>query len=251
MEKFKTNDESHNHSLKTLNLLYEYDSFLDSLEVVADMGCGHGHDVNWWATLTTRDDPPEPHNYITYAVDKNVAGIGNEIRSLPNVHIFEADFEKRVLPRAADLIWCHDAFQYVTSPLTTLAVWNESMNVNGLLCLTVPQSSGFEYGRYIANSYNYCYYNYNMVSLMYMLAVSGFDCRDAYFHKAEQDPWMHIAVYKSDIAPMDPTTTSWYDLADKKLISDKAIKSLTDFGYVRQQDLLTLWLDKDFHFIKD
>ena len=57
------------HSLKVLNQLYEYDSFMDSLKNVADMGCGTGEDINWWATLTTRDDPPEPHNYNCFAVD--------------------------------------------------------------------------------------------------------------------------------------------------------------------------------------
>jgi hypothetical protein len=42
---------------------------------------------------------------------------------------------------------------------------------------------------------------------------------------------------------MDPATTTWYDLADKKLLPDSAIKSINAHGYLRQEDLLIEWLD--------
>ena len=51
MVPFKNAYESHEHSRKTLDLLYGYDSFLDSIESVADFGCGSGLDTHWWATL--------------------------------------------------------------------------------------------------------------------------------------------------------------------------------------------------------
>ena len=53
---FRNPYESHDHSLHTLELIYGYDSFLDSLTRVADIGCGSGFDAQWWATLETRDD---------------------------------------------------------------------------------------------------------------------------------------------------------------------------------------------------
>ena len=57
MALFKNAYASHDHSLEILNMLYGYDSFLDNLKVIADMGCGAGLDTEWWATLETRDDP--------------------------------------------------------------------------------------------------------------------------------------------------------------------------------------------------
>ena len=69
---FKNSEASYQHSQFIKDLVYQYDSFLDSLEVIADFGCGEGLDVEWWATLETRDEPPEPRNYLCYAVDKNI-----------------------------------------------------------------------------------------------------------------------------------------------------------------------------------
>jgi len=86
---------------------------------------------------------------------------------------------------------------------------------------------------------------------VYMLAVNGFDCRDAYFRKRPDDPWFHAAVFKTDHEPMDPASTSWYDLIEKKLIHDSMIASLTQFGCIRQQDVVFTWLDKNIYHIED
>jgi trans-aconitate methyltransferase len=85
MAQFKNALASHAHSRPIMDLIYQYDSFLDSLEVVADFGCGSGLDIEWWATLTTRDDPPEFRNYLCYAVDKNTDQIDTSIKNLSNV----------------------------------------------------------------------------------------------------------------------------------------------------------------------
>jgi hypothetical protein len=84
-----------------------------------------------------------------------------------------------------------------------------------------------------------------------MLAVNGFDCRDAYFLKEENSPWISAAVYKTEIEPMDPKTTSWYDLADLNLLNDSVVNSLNKYGYVKQDEIITNWLDKDFHTSKE
>lgn len=253
MVQFKNAQESHDHSLETLEIIYNYDSFLDSLEFVADFGCGNGFDTNWWATLETRDDPPEPRNYKVYAVDKNLSKFDKDVKNLPNVHTFEDDFDAKspILPVPVDFIWCHNAFQYVTDPINTLKLWNEQMNVNGMLLLIFPQSMHYAYNRFQAHSYNNCYFNHNIVNLMYMLAVNGFDCKDAYFLKETNDPWLYAAVYKSDIPPMDPKNTNWYNLAELNLLNDSVVECLNRYGYVRQEEILTSWLDKDFYFPKE
>ena len=49
MDRFNNAHQSHEHSLKVLELVSKYDDFMDSLTSVADMGCGEGLDINWWA----------------------------------------------------------------------------------------------------------------------------------------------------------------------------------------------------------
>ena len=248
---FRNSYDSHDHSRGILDLIYGYDSFLDSLSVVADFGCGIGLDVEWWATLETRDDPPEPRDYLVYAVDKENK-IEPHIAELKNVKFIQADFEDdNILPRKVDLLWSHDSFQYATNPLQTLKNWNQQMNVNGMLVLSLPQNVHYNYNRIYNDSYNYSFYNHNIASLIYMLATNGFDCRDAYFYKNTNDPWLYAAVYKSNIAPLNPKTTSWHTLADLNLINDSALASLNSNNFVRSEDLITTWLDKDFYRMRE
>jgi len=253
MVQFNNSIESHDHSLDVLNLLYTYDSFLDSLESIADFGCGNGLDVKWWATLHTRDDPPEPRNYKIYAVDKDIKKLNPDIVVLPNVFPLERNIDNSdyLLPTPVDFIWCHDVFQFITNPIYSLKEWNKCINVDGMLLISFPQTSFTEYNRLKINGYNRCYINYNLTSLIYMLAVNGFDCKDAYFLKQENDPWLYAAVYKSENAPTDPQTTSWYDLAEKNLLNDSMVESLNNYGYIQQDLIITNWLDKDFHFPKE
>jgi trans-aconitate methyltransferase len=249
---FKNYKDSHDHTQFIRDLLYNYDSFLDSLEVVADFGCGDGSNIEWWAKLETRDDPPEPRNYLCYAVDSTVKRIRTEVASLTNVKVIEANLEEsRFIPRQVDLVWCHDKFQYITNPLNTLKQWNEMMNVNGMLVMTIPQAVYYKNNRLNNVSYDRCYYNYNIVNIMYMLAVNGFDCRDAYFYKKENNMWLYVAVYKSDVQPMDPRTTTWHDLIEVNLVNESVENCINKYGYVKQEEIITTWLDKDYHKIRE
>jgi hypothetical protein len=245
MGQFKNDKESHQHSLEILNLIYGYDSFLDSLKIICDMGCGTGLDVQWWATLTTREDPPEPRDYIVYGIDKKI-GVNDEIRALPNVHLMEVDFEDRSLPTKIDLIWCHDAFQYAINPINTLKNWSSRMSLNGMLVMSLPQFIDYRYSRFQPLTENYCYFNYSISNLVYMLAVNGFDCNDAYFFKDVENNRINLAVYKST-DPFDPSLTSLYDLAEKDLLHPSIVNSLTKYGYLLQADIVYPWLDKDFY----
>ena len=251
MAQFRNVLESHEHSRDVLDMLYQYDSFMDSLKVIADMGCGEGLDAKWWATLHTRDDPPEPHNYLVYAVDLNTDRVDADLKQMHNVRVIGADFEQpNILPRLVDLIWSHDSFQHAINPLATLHNWNQQMNVNGMLVLNVPLAQTYSYDRIQTRSFNGCYYNHNICTLMYMLAVNGFDCRDCYIYMAPNYGWVHLAVYKT-MDPMDPAKTSWFDLADKNLVNDSVKNSLNKYGHVRQEELIFTWLDKDWRFARN
>jgi SAM-dependent methyltransferase len=253
MSFFKNSQGSYQHTEFIRDLLYQYDSFLDSLEVIADFGCGEGLDLKWWATLETRDDPSEPRNYLCYAVDRNIKQIQKDVANLSNVQIIEADLEDpdRFISRQIDLIWCHDVFQYITNPVYTLRQWNEMMSVNGMLVMSIPQSVHYEHNRLNNLSHNGWYFNHNVVNMMYMLAVNGFDCRDAYFYKDINNMWLHVAVYKSDIPPMDPQATTWHDLVDAGLVNESVRQCIDRYGYVKQEEILTTWLDKDYYRIRE
>jgi SAM-dependent methyltransferase len=240
---------SHEHSLEILNTLYVYDDFLDNLQVIADMGCGAGLDSQWWATLETRDDPPEPHNYLVFAVDKNIQQVEPEIAAIKNINIIEGDFEERTVPTQVDLIWAHDSFQHARDPLKCLATWKATLNVNGMLMMAIPQTTYWDYraNRLVVSNHSHQYYSYNLLNLIYMLAITGFDCRDAYFYRKENSPWLYAAVYASEHGPMPDAT--WYDLAERKLINDSIINSVNRYGYARLEDTVVAWLDKDFYQI--
>lgn len=248
---FKNHYHSHEHSLEILNLLYGYDSFLDSLTTIADMGCGAGLDAEWWAMLETRDDPPEPRNYKVFAVDSNIKQIDPEIlERCPNIKTLEKDFETRCIPTQVDLIWCHDAFQYAKNPLATLEGFRETLNENGMLILSVPQTTYMKNNRLVMESHPGQYYSYNVLNLMYLLASSGFDCRDAYFYRKQESPWLYAAVYASPHGPIGKHAT-WYDLAERNLVNDFLIDSVNKHGHAKLDDLVVAWLDKSYYQIKD
>lgn len=247
---FNNSYESHQHSLKVLNLLREYDTFLESLSVIADIGCGCGLDTKWWAELTTRDTTPEPLNYLVYAVDQNIKQVEQDVLQLKNVTPVHGNFEDRIIPRQVDLMWAHDVLQYAKDPFKCLATWKSTMNVNGMLILSIPQTTYIKDNRLVVTSHSGQYYNYNLLNLMYMLAVSGFDCRDAYFYREQNSPWLYAAVYATQNPPFEERP-SWFELADTKLVNESVINSLNKYGYVKLDEILVCWMDKENYFIKD
>jgi trans-aconitate methyltransferase len=247
MHLFRNKYESHEHSLNTLELISVYDDFMDSITTIADMGCGSGLDITWFATLCDRDDPPRPYNYDCYAVDKDLSKMDKNLP--PNVNLIQSDFSELILPKKMDLILSHDSLQFSINPLHTLKVWNKQMNVNGMLVIAVPQTMSMNHNKFTNTIYDGCYFNYNIGNLMYMLAVNGFDCRDSYFYKSSVDSWIYAAVYKSDIEPMDPSKTRWYDLVEKNLLNDSVVTSINKHGYLKQEDIMVTWLDRNYYVV--
>lgn len=248
---FTSPQESHAHSLQTLNLLYEYDDFMLSLRTMADLGCGAGLDLEWWATRTTRDEQQKPLNIQCVGVDQS-----SELaiaRRYPNIRYQSQDFETQLLrqKRRFDVIWCHDSFQYAMDPLRTLPIWYQSMSPDGMLVIIVPQSTNIWQRRQEFDQRDHCYFHWTIVNLIHALAVSGFDCAGGFFQKQARDPWLHAVVYRSEIGPQDPRTTTWYQLANLGLLPDSAVASIQRHGYLRQQDLVLPWLDRSLASFQD
>lgn len=237
------------HSVSILELIQQYDTFLENIKTVADMGCGTGEDTVWWATLTNNNTPPEPYNFTCYAVDRDERLL-EKIPNLSNIIKMNRDFtEPHLFPLKIDLMWAHDSLQYSFNPMDTLKNWNHAMNVNGMLMLTVPAHHGIEYDRYYSRAYPGCFFHYTPANLIYMLAINGFDCNDAYLLKKFGDPWIQMAVYKSNVAPMDPANTNWSKLIEKKLLNPSVVRSVINHGHIRQEEIIYPWLTKENYFV--
>lgn len=242
---FRNPEESHAHSLHTLNWLYEHDDFMASVDTLIDLGCGTGLDLEWWATRTTRDDNPEPLNISCTGLD--LTETLPIARKYPNITYQKNNFEETIhtpKKKLYDVLWSHDSFQYAVHPLETLALWHSIAAPGAMLCLTVPQTTNVEHRKLSFIQPAGCYYHYTLVNLIHMLAVSGWDCASGFFLKHANDPWLHAVVYRSDVAPMD-TRSSWYQLADTGLLPESAVASVNKYGHLNQNDLVLPWLDKN------
>ena len=206
---FLNPESSHRHSLQTLGLLYEYDNFMESVSTVIDFGCGSGLDLEWWATRTTRDDNRIPLNIKCHGVDTlNELPVAHRYK---NIQYSRQDFETPVtsVKHKFDVAWCHDSFQYAIDPLSTLRLWNDTLVEDGMMILTLPQTTNMEHNYQAFDSPSFCYFNWTLTSLMYALAVSGFDCAGGFILKEPDTAWLNAIVYTNNQGPFNPKTTSW------------------------------------------
>lgn len=241
---FKNAEESHEHSLQTLNQLNQYDDFMMSIKTVVDLGCGSGKDLEWWATRTMQDGYATPLNIKCTGVDiLNRMPIATKY---PNMIYQRADFEVKINapPEKFDILWCHDAFQYVTNPFQTLTNWRDISSSGAMLALTVRQTTNIHQKDLDFTQQDGCYYHHTIVSLIHLLAMTGWDCKSGFFKKNPNDNWIHAIVYKSEQTPFNLKKTRLYDLVDAKLLPESADKSILAKGFLDQKDLVLPWLDK-------
>jgi len=240
---FTQPDDSHKHSLETLNQLYQYDDFMASIRTVLDLGCGNGSDLEWWATRTTREDTPQQLNIRCTGIDLFPELALSERHN--NVFYQSGDFENTIpsTPSGFDVLWCHDAFQYAHAPVATLSRWWHLASPGAMLYLAIPTTQRVHRNQLDYHLLSGCYYHHTMVSLIYMLATAGWDCGTGFFKQMPTDSWIHAVVYKSSHEPMDPKTTTWHRLSELELLPKSAVKSIQAHNYLRQQDLVMPWVD--------
>lgn len=251
MENFRNPEASHAHSLGVLEQLYRHADFMESIGSMIDLGCGSGLDLEWWATRTTQADNPQPLNIRCLGVDTfPELAIAHRYR---NIQYITGDFE-RELPlnnKKFDVLWCHDAFQYVTDPLDTLVRWRVLANANAMLAMTVRQTTNLEFNRQAFDQPDGVYFHWTLVSLIHALSVTGWDTAGGFFLKRPDDPWINVIVYNGEQEPLDPRTTRWYDLMERNLLPESAAAGVKRVGYLRQRDLVLPWLDKSLVSYRD
>jgi len=237
-------DASHQHSLGVLETLYQFDDFMQSVQTVIDMGCGTGLDMEWWATRTTRDAARRPLNIRCTGIDRAESCAATSRHKY--ISYIPQDFEAPIgiHKKKFDVIWCHDAWQFVQDPFRTLSNWRDIATEGAMLVLMVPQTTNLELNRENFEQADHCYWHWTLVNLIHVLAVSGWDCAPGFFLKRPGDEWLNVIVYRSDQAPLDPRTTRWYDLCDRGLLPETAENGIQRWGYLRQQDLVLPWIDR-------
>lgn len=245
MSSFGSPHEKHEHSFKNvLSYMYEYDDFMDSVGRVIDLGCDvEATDMLWWANATTRDETQTPLGIKCVGVNTfEKLNVKHSSISYQNHDIESLNRVKRTF----DIVWCYDQLQYLLNPYQALSNWWHIAEKDAMLVIAVPQTVNTEYH---IQEYNLSLghkYHYTMPQLIYMLAVSGWDCRSGFFKKTPGDPWLYAIVYKSNVEPMDPKETNIYKLVEEtELLPQCAVDGIHKYGKLRQRDLVLPWLDKN------
>ena len=114
-----------------------------------------------------------------------------------------------------------------------------------MLVIAVPESTFLQHNAVIADQHSHDYHHWSLVSLIHHLAVNGWDCKDGFFKKERNNPWIYAVAYKQpNFQKLDYRTTTWFDLAEQELLPETAVNSLNQWNLVRQQDLKVMWLNK-------
>jgi hypothetical protein len=236
-----TPEESHQHSLITLNYLAMLDDYLSGMSNIAVMGAGMGYDAVWWANLTS----PEGRRYNFNVTAVEIAppfGLKTAISGMR--WIFE-DFSTVQLP-PQDLIWSHNSLHYAMNPIGTLFHWHKLLRIDGLLIIEIPYSlsinNHFKHDTINVNMVSGMYHVYTMSVLIVQLASAGFDCRQANFQFDKENGWLRAAVYKTNDKPR--LYNSLYELKETNRLPYCLDTVLDGTDKFTENDLILEWIDR-------
>lgn len=230
-------------SRPALELLNQFDDFKLSIKNMADLGCGDGRDLEYWANMRDTNIDGTPGKYLDigcYGVDLNCKHIEPQRHNI-KYRNHDLNTDVAMLPVSVDVVWCHDVMQYIYSPVEFLGRVNSAMNMGGMLYLSVPST---------INVVHHMFKNYTppghlntftITQLLYLLGLNGFDIKDYYLQKLKYDDVIQVVVYKErDPLPYD---TSWYAMTDMDIVSDNMREIIMRNGILGDQGLVTTWLD--------
>lgn len=240
-----TPQESHQHSLVTLNYLALLEDYLMGLKNIAVMGAGIGLDAVWWASLQNSDS--KKYNFNVTAVE--IAPPYN-IQTVSGMKWVFEDFEKVNLPQQ-DLIWCHNTLHHALNPVGTLFHWHNLLRKDGILIIQIPYSLSIsehiQHNTVNVNMTSGMYHVYTMSNLIVQLASAGFDCRNAHFQFDKTNAWLRAAVYKTDDQPQ--LYTSLYELHHTGRLPYCLDAKLNGIDNFDEKDLVLEWIDRSQSFL--
>jgi len=239
-----TPEQSHQHSLQTLNIIAEYPDFLAGITNICDMGAGIGLDAQWFTQLADPDGRRYNHNVtaVDISPDRSRLVWGDATWNFGDYSIVDLPLQ--------DLIWCHDSFQYAISPLHTLFHWNKLLKTDGMLIIQMPYRLNVDNHK-DRLKVNYraepgVYNVHTLSNLLIQLICAGYDCRTSNFMLDRETGWLSAAVYKITEPKMYANLHDM--LAEKRLpvcLEDK----IHGTGYFDETDLVVEWLDRSVKFL--
>jgi SAM-dependent methyltransferase len=227
------------HSLNFLQQIYGYPEMLESIDSVLDVGSRDGHDAFWWAMCDDGDETnPIPLNINVTALDKNP--IWNTDFEHKNINKVKGDWDEITFDKKFDVVWAHSVLQEAKDPLKFLHKMNKVCSDGGVLCLSFPSNVNTFYGEPDHRVYDTATHHITIVSLIHMLALSGFNTRDGFLHKQPNTNIINAFVYKdsNDIYDYNEKTIS--DLLE--LMPEICSEQINKFGYLTNKGLLLKWL---------
>ena len=242
---FTTEQESHEHSLQTLEQLNEHYEFKTSVSNVLDIGCGRELlDLKYWANMTDEFDENNPGRRLNIdCVGLNKILIGPPAEK--NISVVQHDFNTEQgmgkFKKKFDVVWCHDVMQYSWSPLWFLNHVNKVTADGGMLYLCVPSTINTLYHRFESYTKSEYFSTFTITQLIYLLALNGFDTKDFYIKKEPYTDRIEVMTYKVS-KPLDYSTT-WYQLMEKDLLTPNMGEIIFQKGYLTNQGLVTTWID--------
>ena len=235
-----TPQESHQHSLKTLEYLAMLDDYLSGMNNIAVMGAGIGLDAVWWATLHNQGGRPYNFNVTAVEIAPSV-----EIKTAGKMLWKFEDMSTVELPQQ-DLIWCHNALHHTLNPVGTLFHWHKLLRKDGLLIIEIPYSLSIhrhiEHNTVNVAMVNGMYHVYTMSSLIVQLASAGFDCRQANFQLDKESGWLRAAVYKTNDEPR--LYNSLYELKETNRLPYCLDAVLGGIDAFNESNLVLEWIDR-------
>ena len=228
---------------QTLEFLNQFDDFKRSIKHMADLGCGNGAHLEYWANMRDINEDGEPGRYLDIAchgIDLNCEHIKPQRHNITYKN-HDLNTDTPMLSVLVDVVWCHDVMQYIYSPVEFLGRVNRAMTMGGMLYLNVPSTVNVLQHRFQNYTPPGHYNTFTVTQILYLLALNGFDVKDYYLQKRKFEDIIQVVVYK-ERDPL-PYTTTWYSMVEQGFVNANMEEVIMQNGILKDQGLVTTWLD--------
>lgn len=141
-----------------------------------------------------------------------------------------------------DAVWSHHALEHVRDPIGTLIKWRSYLKPNGSLLLTVP-----EIGTTMSSGH---INNFNLPTLVYILAVSGYTTVGKMFTKSRS----HLRAWvtrSEEYNPEEKVITSLQELANRGLFPPSIVAAINETGRFDNSHMHFSWNNQTYQPVKN